>query len=71
MASSNGDSTSTYEQQKREKKEAAMKRLIKVSEPEVEVRFAMGGSFGQVYINMMRIESFVPKRGLGPVESPQ
>ena len=45
MASSNGESTSTYEQQRQEKNEASMKRFVKVTEPEVEVRFVANGSF--------------------------
>lgn len=38
VSSTNGDADTALEQSRREKKEASMKRLIKVVEPEKEVR---------------------------------
>lgn len=40
MATSNGDPAPPQEQSKKEKKEASMKRYVKVVDPELEVRDA-------------------------------
>ena len=56
MAATNGDAKAALEKSRKEKKEASMKRIIKVVEPENEVRsFPRGDSLSGYLVHVKRI----------------